>query len=58
MYLEDVEIAKFDAENYDSIAAAYRNPAGFGGVAPFALEAAQKLWTLTEELTNTKFNVD
>ncbi|GEL11129.1 NAD(P)-dependent dehydrogenase, short-chain alcohol dehydrogenase family [Flavobacterium glycines] len=59
VYLEDVEIAQYDAENYDSIAAAYRNPGGFGGVAPFALdaEAAQKLWTLTEELTNTKFDI-
>ncbi len=34
VYLEDAEIAKFDAENYDSIAAAYSNSAGFGGVAP------------------------
>lgn len=59
VYLEDVEIAQYDAINYDSIAAAYRNPAGFPGVAPFALdaEAAEKLWTLSEKLTNTKFEI-
>jgi len=59
VYLEDVEIAQYDEANYESIAAAYRNPGGFGGVAPFALqaEAAQKLWTLTEELTQIKFDI-
>lgn len=59
VYLEDVEIAQYDEANYDSIAAAYKNPAGFAGIAPFALdtESAQKLWALSEELTNTKFNI-
>jgi NAD(P)-dependent dehydrogenase (short-subunit alcohol dehydrogenase family) len=59
VYLEDVEIAQYDEVNYDSIAATYRNPGGFAGVAPYALdrEAAQKLWTLSEELTATKFDI-
>lgn len=59
VYLEDVEIAQYDEVNYDSIAAAYKNPGGFAGIAPFALdiEAAQKLWTLSEELTQTKFDI-
>jgi NAD(P)-dependent dehydrogenase (short-subunit alcohol dehydrogenase family) len=59
VYLEDVEVAQFDEANYDSIAATYRNPGGFAGVAPYALDkvAAQKLWTLSEELTHTKFDI-
>lgn len=59
VYLEDVDIAHYDAANYDSIAAVYKNPAGFAGVAPFALdmESAQKLWTLSEALTQTKFKI-
>lgn len=59
VYLEDVEIAQYDEANYDNIAAAYRNPGGFAGVAPYALdmEAANKLWTLSEKLTQTKFDV-
>lgn len=59
VYLEDVEIAQYDEANYDSIAAAYKNPGGFAGVAPFALnaEAAQKLWALSEKLTQTKFDI-
>ncbi|WP_269235436.1 SDR family NAD(P)-dependent oxidoreductase [Flavobacterium flavigenum] len=59
VYLEDVEIAQYDEANYDSIAAAYKNPGGFVGVAPFALnaEAAQKLWALSEKLTQTKFDI-
>jgi NAD(P)-dependent dehydrogenase (short-subunit alcohol dehydrogenase family) len=59
VYLEDVEVASYDEANYDSIATAYRNPGGFGGVAPFALDAhaAEKLWALSEELTNTKFDL-
>ncbi|GGF22724.1 SDR family NAD(P)-dependent oxidoreductase [Flavobacterium limi] len=58
VYLEDVEIAQYDEANYNNIAAAYRNPGGFGGVAPFALkeEAAQKLWAISEELTQVKFD--
>lgn len=59
VYLEDVEIAQYDEANYDSISAAYKNPGGFAGVAPFALnaEAAQKLWELSEKLTQTKFDI-
>lgn len=59
VYLEDVEVAQFDEVNYDSIATTYRNPGGFGGIAPYALdkEAAQKLWALSEELTQTKFEI-
>lgn len=58
VYLEDIEIAKYDKTNYDSDAA-YKSPGGFAGVAPFALdmEAAQKLWTLSEELTQAKFDI-
>ncbi|WP_375586855.1 SDR family NAD(P)-dependent oxidoreductase [Flagellimonas aurea] len=59
VYLEDVEIAQYDEANYDSIAKAYRNPGGFGGVAPYALDqvSAEKLWTISEELTQTKFDI-
>ncbi|EJL71806.1 SDR family NAD(P)-dependent oxidoreductase [Chryseobacterium populi] len=59
IYLEDVEVAQFDEANYEHIAATYRNPGGFAGIAPHALdeEAAQKLWTLSEELTHTKFDI-
>jgi NAD(P)-dependent dehydrogenase (short-subunit alcohol dehydrogenase family) len=59
VYLEDVEIAQFEELNYENIAAAYRNPGGFGGVAPFALDekTAEKLWKLSEEMTNTKFDI-
>lgn len=59
IYLEDVEVAQYDAINYDSIATTYKNPAGFAGTAPFALDAesAQKLWTISEELTQTKFDI-
>jgi NAD(P)-dependent dehydrogenase (short-subunit alcohol dehydrogenase family) len=59
VYLEDVEIAQFDELNYENIARTYRNPGGFGGVAPFAIdtEAAEKLWKLSEELTNTTFDI-
>ena len=59
VYLENVEIAQYDEANYDSIAAAYKNPAGFAGIAPFALdtESAQKLWTISEEMTQTKFDI-
>lgn len=59
VYLEDVEVALFDEVNYDIIAKTYRNPGGFGGIAPYALdkEAAQKLWELSEELTQTKFEI-
>lgn len=54
VYLEDVEVA--DYVPGDTIVA---NPAGAGGVASFATDpvAAAKLWTLSEELTGTKFEV-
>jgi NAD(P)-dependent dehydrogenase (short-subunit alcohol dehydrogenase family) len=59
VFLENVEIAKYDPVHYN-LEADRKSPAGFAGVAPFALEqeAAQKLWAITEQLTNTKFNVD
>lgn len=58
VYLQDVEVAGYNPDTYDSTAAK-SNPGGTFGVAPFALEpdAAQKLWVLSEELTGTKFNV-
>jgi NAD(P)-dependent dehydrogenase (short-subunit alcohol dehydrogenase family) len=58
LYLEDVDIAKYDSSHYNS-EAAKQSPGGFSGVAPFALdaEAAKKLWTLSEQLTQTKFEV-
>ncbi|MBD1387350.1 SDR family NAD(P)-dependent oxidoreductase [Mucilaginibacter rigui] len=57
VYLQDVEVAGYDPDAYDSNAGK-SNPGGTFGVAPFALEpnAAQRLWALSEELTNTKFN--
>jgi NAD(P)-dependent dehydrogenase (short-subunit alcohol dehydrogenase family) len=58
VYLEDVEIANYNPDLYDS-EAGRSNPAGSKGVAPFAMEqeSAQKLWTLSEQMTNTKFNI-
>jgi len=57
VYLQDVEVAGYNPDAYDN-SAGKSNPGGTFGVAPFALEpdAAQKLWVLSEELTNTKFN--
>lgn len=59
VYLEDVEIADYNINLYDS-EAGKNNPAGIKGVAPFAMEKelAQKLWAISEELTQTKFNVE
>jgi NAD(P)-dependent dehydrogenase (short-subunit alcohol dehydrogenase family) len=58
VYLQDVEVAGYNPGAYDN-SAGKSNPGGTFGVAPFALEpdAAQKLWVLSEELTDTKFNV-
>ena len=58
VYLEDVEIADYNPNFYDG-EAGKKSPAGIPGVAPFALEAeaAQKLWTMSEELTLTKFDI-
>jgi len=59
VYLEDNEVAQIDTENYDAIASTYRNPGGFAGIAPYAVdkESAQKLWTLSEQMTKTKFDI-
>jgi len=58
VYLQDVEVASYNPDAYDSNAGK-SNPGGTFGVAPFALEpnAAQRLWVLSEELTDTKFDV-
>ncbi len=54
VYLQDVEVADYAAG--DHVAG---SPAGAGGVASFAVDpvAAAKLWTLSEELTGTKFEI-
>jgi len=54
VYLQDIEVADYVAGDIIS-----ENPAGAGGVASFAVDpvAASKLWTLSEELTGTKFEV-
>ncbi len=54
VYLQDVEIADYVAG--DNIT---ESPSGAEGVASFAVDpvAAAKLWTLSEELTETKFEV-
>lgn len=59
VYLEDADITNFNPNLYNREVAKI-NPPGIPGVAPFALEpeAAQKLWSLSEELTQTKFNVE
>lgn len=58
VYLEDVEIAENNPGLQD-IAEGESNPAGLAGVARFALEAetAQRLWTISEEMTGTKFDI-
>lgn len=58
VYLEDAEIANYNPDLYDS-EAGRSNPAGIKGVAPFAMDEdlAHKLWTLSEELTHTTFNL-
>ena len=58
VYCEDVEVAAFDPEFYNS--GAWRNNMfGLKGAAPYALdpEAAQKLWKLSEELTKSTFDI-
>ena len=59
VYLENAEIAGYNPNFYDS-EEWKKGTSGLTGVAPFALEpeAAQKLWILSEELTNTKFDVE
>ena len=59
VYCEDADIADYNPNSYNR-EEAKKSPSGLPGVAPFALEpeAAQKLWTLSEELTHTKFNVN
>ncbi|MDQ1166503.1 SDR family NAD(P)-dependent oxidoreductase [Flavobacterium sp. SORGH_AS_0622] len=58
VYLENVEIADYNPDFYDS-EAGRKSPAGIAGVAPFAVEdqAAQRLWTISEELTGVKFDI-
>jgi NAD(P)-dependent dehydrogenase (short-subunit alcohol dehydrogenase family) len=58
VYLEDVEVAEYNPEFYTS-GEWKKGRYGMKGVAPFALdkEAAQKLWTLSEELIGIKFDV-
>lgn len=58
VYCEDVEIAEFNPDFYNS--GEWRNNMfELKGPAPFALdpEAAQKLWTISEELTGIKFQL-
>jgi NAD(P)-dependent dehydrogenase (short-subunit alcohol dehydrogenase family) len=59
VYCENVEVAEFDANFYNS-GEWQSNMFGLKGVAPFALdkEEAKKLWTLSEELTNVKFDLE
>nr|WP_295926343.1 SDR family NAD(P)-dependent oxidoreductase [uncultured Dyadobacter sp.] len=54
VYLQDVEVADYVAGDKTA-----GSPAGAGGVASFAVDpkAAEKLWTLSEELTGTIFDV-
>jgi NAD(P)-dependent dehydrogenase (short-subunit alcohol dehydrogenase family) len=58
VYCENVEIAEFDPNFYNS-GEWQNNMFGLKGIAPFALdqESAQKLWTLSEELTECKFEI-
>jgi len=58
VYCEDVEIPSFNPSFYTS-GEWQSNMMALKGVAPFAVdqEAAQKLWTLSEELTKVKFEI-
>lgn len=58
VYCENSDIAAYDPDFYNS--GAWQNSMfALKGVAPFAIEPefAQKLWTLSEELTGVKFNM-
>lgn len=59
VYLENVEVAEYDPEFYFS-GEWKKVRYGMKGVAPFALEpeATQKLWAVSEELTNVKFDIE
>ncbi|HWV74056.1 MAG TPA: SDR family NAD(P)-dependent oxidoreductase [Pseudosphingobacterium sp.] len=58
VYLEDAEIADYSPDHYGN-EGGNKNPAGTSGVALFALEAkaAQRLWSISEELTHIKFDI-
>ncbi|BAV06687.1 NAD(P)-dependent dehydrogenase, short-chain alcohol dehydrogenase family [Filimonas lacunae] len=58
VYCENADVAAYDPDFYTS-GKWVNNMFGLKGVAPFAVdaEAAQKLWTLSEELTGVKFNI-
>lgn len=58
IYCENVEVADYDADFYNS-GEWQNNMLALKGIAPFALEeqTAQRLWTLSEELTNVKFDL-
>lgn len=57
VYCEDVNIAELDEGNIEHN---YNEPSSLRGVQPYAVDAgnAQKLWTLTEELTGVYFPVN
>jgi NAD(P)-dependent dehydrogenase (short-subunit alcohol dehydrogenase family) len=57
VYCEDADIAEADLGN---IAHKYDEPWTLHGVKPYSLdlEAARKLWTLSEEMTGIKFHAD
>lgn len=58
VYLEDVEVPAYNPDFYTS-GEWKKVRYGMKGVAPFALEpqAAQQLWSLSEELTGTTFDI-
>lgn len=58
VYCENVEVAEFEPNFYNN-GEWKSNMFGLKGVAPFALdkEAAQKLWTVSEELIGIKFDI-
>lgn len=57
VYCEDVNVAELDKGNIEHN---YNEPASLRGVQPYAVdkENAQKLWTLTEEMTGVYFPVN
>lgn len=57
VYCENVDIAELDEGNIENN---YNEPASLRGVQPYSVNAenAQRLWTLSEEMTGVSFTVD
>lgn len=60
VYCENTEVAELDLDNVDDPTNRMNDASKIEGVMPYALdeETAKRLWTLSEELTGVKFEID